>query len=293
VEELALINAPEDIMAGVDKILVIIVLIFSVVFIIASVGGFNKAQAKLNEKQTEIEGLRGRLAKVEKSLGEYEGENKELKGNVNTLVEENGGLKVRLGEREGKIKELDAQVEAKGEEIIRLRNMADGLQSDLQGVKESVAELANKFEEMTQENQDLKADKIRLRGVISEYENQTIPKLEQEKKALEERLAILITGTSKDGTTSPDGTKGPLPKINCTVLEVKRGQDGYTVVGLNRGSKDLLRKGVKLYVWNSTDGLKGGITIIEVEERTSIARVDWEDSGKQIRASDTATVQDF
>ena len=98
---------------------------------------------------------------------------------------------------------------------------------------------------------------------------------------------------SGGGESPPDGHPSKPPKVSCTVLEVKRDEGGYAIVGLDMGSEEGLKNGVKLFVWNSTERLKGRVTIIEIDKHTSIARIDWEEDGKEIKSGDTATVQDF
>ena len=44
-------------MAGIDKILVVIVLVFSVVFVVAAINGYNKAQDNYQARDQKIENL--------------------------------------------------------------------------------------------------------------------------------------------------------------------------------------------------------------------------------------------
>ena len=93
------------------------------------------------------------------------------------------------------------------------------------------------------------------------------------------------TGPENMGTTTTQ-------KIDCTVVEVKKGE-GFTLVALDKGSKAGLAVGTKLYVWNSKESYKGKITIVEVKDSSSVARIEWQAEGKEIAAGDTATVQNF
>jgi hypothetical protein len=81
-------------------------------------------------------------------------------------------------------------------------------------------------------------------------------------------------------------------KLDCAITEVKRG-DGFSLVALDKGGKAGLKIDMKLFVWNSTEGYKGKITIVQVQDDASFARIDWEEEGKQIKAGDTASVQNF
>jgi len=277
----------EDNMTGIDKILVIIVLIFSVVFVIAAIGGFSKNQAALDKKDRDIENYKALADQSGAKLGVRDAELRKSNEDKEKLREQGDETGRSLQSRDEKIERLETEIREKDDRISSQEKMIDDFKGRLDGQQKDIQDLTEKFDKMTEDNRKLGEEKRGLQSDVDNYKNVIVPNKDKEIEDLKERIRIL--------ERPEDGKENGLPpqkKIDCTVLEVKR-DEGLAIVGLDKGTEDGLEMRTKLYVWSSTGGLKGRITIIEISEKTSIARIDWEEDGKEITKGDTATVQDF
>ena len=276
----------EDNMTGVDKILVIIVLIFSVVFVIAAIGGFSKQQAALEEKDEDSRTSKELADQRGAKLGVTEAELRKSNEDREKLREQRDEKDRILQKEKEKNEGLETETREKDDRINSQKKMIDDFKVRLEGLQKDIHDLTEKFDEMTKDNKSLDKKVRSLEGEVDNYKNVIVPNKDKEIEDLKER--IRIREQSEDG--KDDGPR--VRKIDCTVLEVKR-NEGLAIVGLDKGTEDGLAMRIKLYVWSSTGGLKGRVTIIEISEKTSIARIDWEEDGKEITKGDTATVQDF
>ena len=277
----------EDNMTGVDKILVIIVLIFSVVFVIAAIGGFSKSQAALEKKDRDSERNKELADQSGARLGVTEAELRKSNEDREKLREQRDEKDRILQKKKEESEGLKAEVREKDDRISSQEKMIDDFKVRLDGQQKDIQDLTEKFDKVIEDNRKLGEEKRGLQGDVDNYKNVIVPNKDKEIEDLKERIRILER--PEDG-----GKDGPRvrKKIDCTVLEVKR-DEGLAIVGLDKGTEDGLEMRIKLYVWSSTGGLKGRVTIIEISEKTSIARIDWEEDGKEITKGDTATVQDF
>jgi len=278
----------EDNMTGIDKILVIIVLIFSVVFVIAAIGGFSKNQAALDKKDRDIENYKALADQSGAKLGVRDAELRKSNEDKEKLREQGDETGRSLQSRDEKIERLETEIREKDDRISSQEKMIDDFKGRLDGQQKDIQDLTEKFDKMTEDNRKLGEEKRGLQSDVDNYKNIIVPNKDKEIKDLKK----VIAGFGKPSTNGePDGPRIQ-KKIDCSVLEVKR-DEGLAIVGLDKGTEDGLEMRTKLYVWSSTGGLKGRITIIEISEKTSIARIDWEEDGKEITKGDTATVQDF
>ena len=275
-------------MTGVDKILVIIVLIFSVVFVIAAVGGFSKNQAALDKKDRDIDAHKTRADQSGAKLGVRDAELRKSNEDREKLREQRDELNRSLQKEKEKSERHETEIREKDDRISSQEKMIDDFKGRLDGQQKDIQDLTDKFDKMTEDNRKLGEEIRRLDGVVDNYKNIIIPNKDEKIEDLEQEIIILRKRLEGGGEDVPRVQK----KIDCSVLEVKR-DEGLAIVGLDKGKGDGLEMRTKLYVWSSVGGLKGRITIIEISEKTSIARIDWEEDGKKITKGDTATVQDF
>lgn len=283
-------------MTGVDKILVIIVLVFSVVFVIAAIGGFSKTQQQLQARDDEIAKLKSKaeqsessgrqtVAILEKSQGAKDESDRQLQESLKTIKSKDEALA-----------DLGARNSALEAEAGQYKNMIDEFKGRLEALGSEVGRLTEKFDEMTKDNERLRVEATDAKNRANHYDTNVIPNKNKEIEELKRQIEVLSKGAAGGSSSGGEGNQRPqieVPKVSCTVLDVRRGSEGPAIVGLDKGGKDGLKAGVKMYVWNSIESLKARITIIEVDENSSIARIDWEKEGLQVKNGDTATVQDF
>lgn len=279
-------------MTGVDKILVIVVLVFSVVFVVAAISGYTSTHKKIDGYEKQVTDAKAIAQKNSAEAANWKGLYDDLKvsdDQKNAAIQSKdtalSAAQAAQAAAESEAKAMKAAVGALETQISGLTGTVDQLQKKVQDLtdafqttKDELAKAQDANRELDKQNRDL-ADLNTAAAAQAAKDKAEIEKLN--KKIIE-----LQSGPGEKST----GTTGPA--IDCGIVEVKR-EGGTALVALDKGSVAGLAVDMKLFVWNSAQGYKGKITIIEVTETGAYGRIDWEDEGKKITAGDTATVQNF
>jgi predicted RNase H-like nuclease (RuvC/YqgF family) len=279
-------------MTGVDKILVIVVLVFSVVFVVAAISGYTSTHKKIDGYEKQVTDAKAIAQKNSAEAANWKGLYDDLKVSDDqknaTIQSKDTALSAAQAAQaaaESEAKALKAAVGALETQISGLTGTVDQLQKKVQDLTDAFQSTKDELAKATDKNRDLEKQVRDLADLNTAAAVQAA-----KDKAEIERLNKKIIELQSPPGEKPTGTTGPA--IDCQILEVKR-EGGTALVALDKGSVAGLKVDMKLFVWNSTQGYKGKITIIEVNENGAYGRIDWEDEGKKITAGDTATVQNF
>jgi len=281
-------------MTGVDKILVIVVLVFSVVFVVAAISGYTSTHKKIDGYEKQVTDAKAIAQKNSAEAANWKGMYDDLKASddqKNAAIQSKdtalSAAQTAQAAAESEAKAMKAAVGALETQISGLTGTVDQLQKKVQDLTDAFQSTKDELAKASDKNRDLEKQ-VRDLGDQGAKDAQNIKDLVAQNDKLKEDLGKALAG---DGTPG-DGVTPPAEQIDCGIVEVKR-EGGTALVALDKGSVAGLAVNMKLFVWNSAQGYKGKITIIEVNENGAYGRIDWEDEGKKITAGDTATVQNF
>jgi TolA-binding protein len=277
----------------VDKILVIVVLVFSVVFVVAAISGYTKARDMSAGNEAKITRLNDEGQKKDVRVSELDATNKDLN---KSLIDQASLIKSANDEREKAVSantDLQGQITAKEKAVQDLQGKINDLNNTVTTLQGKVDELNKTLQGLIAERDKLKEDlrnaNLAVDGLNGQLKtaNDTITQQKVDLDKKDKEIAYWKAG----GPASGQGPHEEV-KLDCAILNVKRGE-GYSFVALDKGGKAGLKVDMKMFVWNSAEGYKGKLTVIEVKDDTAFARIDWEEQGKQIKEGDTASVQNF
>jgi len=138
---------------------------------------------------------------------------------------------------------------------------------------EELKALEKEITDLQEQNQQLQENIEKMREQIRQY------------KVAVQELQDELSSRGEEGRPAQT-------PLDATVTEVKRDNERATVT-LNKGTKAGFKVGAKLFAWNSAEGFKGTLTVTDVTDDSSTARIESEEEGKEIKAGDTATIQNF
>jgi len=284
-------------MTGVDKILVVIILVISSVFLYtaATVHGGKEDAREEFEELLKSEQDKSRILQDTKSFQALE--IKEKDEIINKLREATKET-VSSEDFEEKTRILESQVE-------EFKSQNELLQVQKDAALEKISVLARNVKTYTDRQDAIMADNIALKKTLGKKEDEkvTLNKNITEKIAEIEKYKTKIAEQKKmikileSGGDSTDGspTHVDIPDVTCAIQNVVRESD-FTLVLLDKGAEEGLRVGLRLYVFNSTEMYKGQIEITEMHESDGhkcYAKIVDEVPGKKIAKGDTAVVKDW
>jgi len=279
-------------MTFVGKILVILIMAFSLVFLGVSTVVFTTAtnwKAKADTQKTEITKLQGRLNDLDARV-------KDAQGKLDTARQEHSKV---IGERENRIKELDKQVADATAEMVQARSQLEVAQKNAQvalaeatarkgeidTLAETLSKAQNQANQFNTQNIDL-TDRIRI--------------LEREKATAEQNARDLRNTTAKvlafmkdkgismenldrfDPNSVPPEVEGRVNQVNATNRSLE----------LSIGSNDGLAVGQQLYLYRTQPRPEylGKVKIVSVYPNRSVAEVIGRTvGGKKIQEGDNVS----
>jgi septal ring factor EnvC (AmiA/AmiB activator) len=275
----------------VDKILVIVVLVLSVVFVVAAINGYAKDRDMRTTKDNSIQDWKTQAEAGVVALKAEQEVNKDLQSQVAKHIAETATLTEQLKTAKGETDTANTQAKEQKTANENLVKQLTDVRGDLAGLKTDIKTLTDSLGSTKVENSGLREKVAALeteRNAAVDGLAKANKELETLKKdtipALQKKLDDLI----RTGGVSTGMTTAGL-QLDCAITDVRRG-DGYALVSLDKGKKDGLDLNVKLFVWNSAEGYKGKVTIVEIHDNTAVARVDYEEPKIEIRKGDTASV---
>ena len=273
----------------VDKILVIVVLVFSVVFVVAAISGYTNARNMSATNEAKINALIKDVSNKDLKINQLDGSNKDLLASLNAESTAKDQAITEKEDLKRTIADLQGQVGAKDQAIQGLNGKIMDLDTTVTSLQTKVETLNATLQALIKDRDDLN-EKVRQAGITIDARDKTIKEREADVAARDatikekvERIRILEHPGEQTTTEF---------KLDCTITEVKRDK-GYALVSLDKGGKAGLKVDMKLFVWNSADGYKGRVTVVEVHDDTAFAKIDLEEPGKEIKPGDTASVQNF
>jgi len=285
-------------MAGADKILVVVILVLSCVFLYTAVSVFGGGQKDREENESllnQIEKKDDKIATLE-ATGEA-GAYTKIEETIKALSNVTTGLNkvdARLKSVDDKVNETDKSAEKRigelGTYIKTLEGNITAHSATIRALTEQLDAINKKILEQTEKIGKLESTNIDLQDNIDKSEErhkEELGKKDKEIRDLRDRIAGLGAGGTGSGTPPPP----PPPDVVCEILNVVRDGD-TTMVLLDKGSKDGLGVGHELFVYNAVEIYKGIIKVYKMEgEDRCIATIVKEGIGKKIAANDKAAVK--
>ncbi len=284
-------------MAGADKILVVVILVLSCVFLYTAVSVFGGDQKELKEKE-DLRDERDKYKSENESLkttgeaGTYIRLEETIKGLsdvTSCLNDVKGSLKGIDGKVDKIDKSADKRIGELGTSVKTLVGSITTLSSaTIPALTKQLDRINTKILEQAKNISDLEDNVKKLEGDIARSEEKYAAELRKKDKEIQ-RLKDIVAGPGEDGR---DGKlPPPPPDVVCTILNVVRDRD-TTMVLLDKGSKDGLSVGHELFVYNAVERYKGIIKVYKMEgEDRCIATIVREAGGKKIAENDKAAVK--
>ncbi|MFH1549436.1 MAG: hypothetical protein ABIH04_02635 [Planctomycetota bacterium] len=282
-------------MAGADKILVVVILVLSCVFLYTAVSVFGGGQKGREENEAllnQIEEKDGKIATLEAAgeAGAYIRLEETIKG-LSDVATGLNKVDTRLKSVDDKVNETDKSAEKRIGDLGTYIKTLDGIiaahSATIRALTEQLDVINEKILEQTKQINDLESTNLELKDNIAKSKERHQEELSEKDKEIK-RLTDLNTGPGPDG---PDGPLPLPPDVECEILNVVRNGD-TTMVLLNKGSKDGLRVGHVLFVYNAVESYKGLIKVYKMEgEDRCFATIEKEGVGKKIAANDKAAVK--
>jgi TolA-binding protein len=157
--------------------------------------------------------------------------------------------------------------------------------SQLDDLEREISEMKKQNQQLEEALEALKDKSDKEKGVL-ERSSAAANDFQVLTYIVEERLKRLNDPALKEKGQPP--AYGSITR-DSSVVEVKR-EKGSVAVTLDRGARDGLVTGMKICVWNTTEGIKGVGTVTEVGDGSSQAAIQVEEKGKEAKPGDTATL---
>jgi len=285
-------------MAGADKILVVVILVLSCVFLYAAVSVFGGEQKDREENKglrDEIDRLNNEIEDLKEAgeAGAYTRIEETIKG-LSDVTTGLSDVKDSLKVVEDKVHNTDQSAETRSGKLSAYIKTLEGTISahsaTIKALTEELNTINKKIHEQTEQINNLDAKNRDLQANIDKSEERHKEELRKKDKEIED-LKGRIAGPGADGTGSGTPPPPPPPDVVCEILNVVR--DGETtMVLLDKGSKDRLRVGHELFVYNAVERYRGIIRVYKMEgDDRCIATIVKEAVGKKIAANDKAAVK--
>lgn len=259
-------------MTLVGKILVVLILIMSLVFMSFTVMVYTTHRNWKDLVKNPTTGLEVQLANKKRELTQLESQRQEA---LDQLAHEKAARTEAIAVLEGRSLEMESQLAKKEEELRTLQidsrnaiKTLDTAQSEMKRLKDEVEQLRQEIRTTRQDRNQQVAEVRNLTDKLNQGEGQ-LKRLKERSEQLVSELARASLVVESNGLSVDDPIDKIPPKLDGVITAVRKSN----LIEVSLGSDEGIRRGHEVDVYTTRGGYLGRAVVVETSTDRSVAKV--------------------